>query len=46
LLLYYGAGDSVVAVATARLSVVLAHVNAMPEPLHRRAHDTYRVSSR
>jgi len=46
LMLYYGAGDSVVAVATARLSDVLAHVNAMPQPLHRRAHDADRVASR
>jgi predicted GH43/DUF377 family glycosyl hydrolase len=41
--LYYGAADSVVAMATARLSAVLAHVDAMPEPQHRRVSDAHRV---
>jgi predicted GH43/DUF377 family glycosyl hydrolase len=39
LMLYYGAADTVVALATARLSDVLNHVRAMPQPLHRRASD-------
>ncbi|MGD0019752.1 MAG: glycosidase [Candidatus Limnocylindrales bacterium] len=39
LMLYYGAADSVVALATARLSDVLAYVAAMPAPRHRRASD-------
>ena len=43
LTLYYGAADSVVAMATARLSTVLAHVDAMPEPQHRRVSDAHRV---
>jgi predicted GH43/DUF377 family glycosyl hydrolase len=42
-MLYYGAADSVVALATARLSDVLASVNAMPQPMHRRATDVDRV---
>ncbi|MBP1705428.1 MAG: hypothetical protein H6Q36_1167 [Chloroflexi bacterium] len=37
--LYYGAGDSVVALATARLSEVLDHVRNAPQPGHRRATD-------
>jgi predicted GH43/DUF377 family glycosyl hydrolase len=46
LMLYYGAADSVVALATARLSDVLAHVAALPQPLHRRASDVDRVAWR
>ena len=38
-MLYYGAADSVIALATARLSDVLSHVRSMPQPLHRRASD-------
>ena len=38
--LYYGAGDSVVALATARLSEVLDHVGRMPQPQHRRDSDS------
>ena len=37
--LYYGAADTVVAVASAPLSEVLDHVRQMPSPLHRRATD-------
>ena len=37
--LYYGAGDKVVALATARLADVIAHVRAAPQPHHRRASD-------
>jgi predicted GH43/DUF377 family glycosyl hydrolase len=37
--LYYGAGDSVVALATARLSDVLEYVRHTPQPQHRRAAD-------
>jgi predicted GH43/DUF377 family glycosyl hydrolase len=39
LMLYYGAADSVVALAVARVSEVLAHVMALPKPFHRRATD-------
>jgi predicted GH43/DUF377 family glycosyl hydrolase len=38
--LYYGAGDSVVALATARLSEVLDHVRHTPAPQHRRNSDS------
>jgi predicted GH43/DUF377 family glycosyl hydrolase len=38
--LYYGAGDSVVALATARLSEVLDHVRHAPVPQHRRYSDS------
>jgi predicted GH43/DUF377 family glycosyl hydrolase len=37
--LYYGAADSVIAVATASLQAVLEYVAAMPRPLNRRASD-------
>jgi predicted GH43/DUF377 family glycosyl hydrolase len=37
--LYYGAGDSAVALATATLGDVLAHVMAAPQPHQRRAGD-------
>jgi predicted GH43/DUF377 family glycosyl hydrolase len=37
--LYYGAADSVVALATANLSEVLDHVRSTPTPQHRRASD-------
>ena len=37
--LYYGAGDKVVALATARLADVVAHVRAAPQPTQRRASD-------
>jgi len=37
--LYYGAADSVVAVATASMAAVMAYVEAMPKPLNRRASD-------
>ena len=37
--LYYGAADSVVALATARLSDVLDHVRHTPAPQHRRVAD-------
>jgi predicted GH43/DUF377 family glycosyl hydrolase len=37
--LYYGAGDSVVALASARLSEVLDHVRHTPAPQHRRVAD-------
>jgi len=43
---YYGAADSVVALVTARLSRVMEHVTAMPQPLHRRASDVDRVAWR
>ena len=43
LVLYYGAADSVVAMATASLSTLLAHVDAMPEPQHRRVSDAHRA---
>jgi predicted GH43/DUF377 family glycosyl hydrolase len=36
---YYGAADTVVAVASALLSDVLEHVHRTPPPLHRRASD-------
>ena len=39
--LYYGAADSVVALATARLSDVLDHVLTMPKPQRRRASDWF-----
>ena len=44
LMLYYGAADSVVALAIARLSDVMRVVEALPKPLHRRATDVDRVS--
>lgn len=37
--LYYGGGDSVVALATARLADVLDHVRRSPEPRHRQLAD-------
>jgi beta-1,4-mannooligosaccharide/beta-1,4-mannosyl-N-acetylglucosamine phosphorylase len=37
--LYYGAADSVIAVATARIADVLEYVATMPKPLRRRASD-------
>lgn len=37
--LYYGAGDTVVALATASLAEVLDHVRNAPPPQHRRASD-------
>jgi predicted GH43/DUF377 family glycosyl hydrolase len=37
--MYYGAGDSVIALATARLSEVLEHMRHAPVPLHQRASD-------
>ena len=46
LMLYYGAADSVTAVATARLTDVLGYVAAMPTPLHGRASDVDRVAWR
>jgi predicted GH43/DUF377 family glycosyl hydrolase len=39
--LYYGAADSVVALATARLSDVLEHVLSAPSPQRRRTSDWY-----
>jgi predicted GH43/DUF377 family glycosyl hydrolase len=44
LMLYYGAADSVIGLATASVSDVLRHVDAMPQPLHRRASDADRVA--
>ena len=40
--LYYGAADKVVALATARLRDVIAHVLAAPEPGQRRSSDLHR----
>ena len=37
--LYYGAADTNVALATARLSEVLAYVDGCPQPEHRRESD-------
>ena len=37
--MYYGAGDSVIALATARLSDVLAFMQRAPEPAHRQTAD-------
>ena len=37
--LYYGAADTVVAVASAPMSDVLEHMRQVPPPLHRRATD-------
>ena len=37
--LYYGAADTVVAVASAAMQDVLAHMSQTPPPLHRRATD-------
>lgn len=42
--LYYGAADSVVALATARLSDVLEHVLSTPSPQHRRTSDWFVAS--
>ena len=44
LMLYYGAADSVVALAEARLSNVMAHVMTMPKPPHRRVSDVDKVA--
>jgi hypothetical protein len=40
LYLYYGAADTVVAVASAMMSDVLDYIRQTPPPLHRRATDT------
>jgi len=37
--LFCGAGDTVVALATAKLADVLAHVKGTPQPYHRRLSD-------
>ena len=37
--MYYGAGDSVIALATARLRDVLDHLASAPQPDHRRSTD-------
>ena len=37
--IYYGAGDTVIALATAKLADVLAYVRAAPQPYHRRLAD-------
>jgi predicted GH43/DUF377 family glycosyl hydrolase len=37
--MYYGAGDSVIALATARLADVLAFMEQAPQPKHRQASD-------
>jgi len=37
--MYYGAGDTVIALATAKLADVLAHVKTTPRPYHRRSSD-------
>src|ERR1019366_2255932 len=39
--LYYGAADSVVALATANLSDIMTHVLTMPPPQRRRASDWF-----
>jgi predicted GH43/DUF377 family glycosyl hydrolase len=45
-MLYYGAADTVVALATAKLSDLLRAVATLPVPLHRRASDAGRVAGR
>ena len=37
--MYYGAGDTVIALATAKLADVLAHLKTTPRPYHRRSSD-------
>ena len=46
LMLYYGAADSVVALAAARLTDVLNHVAALPQPPHGRASNSGRIAWR